>query len=288
MTDRPAANPEQQEQEIVQQFARELRLLRRKAGNPSYRVLAKNTHGEVTASRMAQVVGGHRMQLPEWPLVAAFVSACRAAAENKGLDLGDLGTVDYWRQLHETAAIAFADAEHPAHGTVPAAPLEAPSTPLSILDWVGHAVPTVMRWTRLGISAPHDRPGRAAAVPAVIVTIYLSEESVHDQVEEAVAELLNAAGLDITDREEPVAGSWFRQMRAALRAPAAKDAALVAAHVADSRLVLAQDAAVTATMLQNLGPVIASLQPTKDAVLRVGANAAGFSCLGASAGFLFW
>lgn len=47
--------------------------------------------------------------------------------------------------------------------------------------------------------------------------------------------------------------------------------AATAAHAIDTRLVLAQDAAVAATLLQNLGPVIVSLQPTKDAVIRVGA-----------------
>lgn len=46
---------------------------------------------------------------------------------------------------------------------------------------------------------------------------------------------------------------------------------LTATHAADSRLILAQDAQVTAMMLQNLGPVLASLQPTRDAVLRIGA-----------------
>jgi hypothetical protein len=77
------------------------------------------------------------------------------------------------------------------------------------------------------------------------------------------------------NRDKPVIGSWFRRMRAgvnrAARSPAAREAALVAAHAADTRLVLAQDAAITATLLQNLGPVIASLQTTKDVVLRVGA-----------------
>ena len=33
----------------------------------------------------------------------------------------------------------------------------------------------------------------------------------------------------------------------------------------------AQDAAITATLMQNLGPLIASLDKTKDAVIRVGA-----------------
>ncbi|HEV2780965.1 MAG TPA: response regulator transcription factor [Actinophytocola sp.] len=107
------------------------------------------------------------------------------------------------------------------------------------------------------------------------VTIYLSDQSVHRQVQAAVEELIHTAGAVIVDRDEPVLGSWFRRMRARTRAAAtsglAREAATSAAHALDSRLVLAQDATVTATMMQNLGPVLASLQPTKDAVIRVGA-----------------
>lgn len=44
-----------------------------------------------------------------------------------------------------------------------------------------------------------------------------------------------------------------------------------AQHAAGSRLVHAQDATVTATMILNLGPVLNALQPTKDAVIRAGA-----------------
>jgi hypothetical protein len=109
----------------------------------------------------------------------------------------------------------------------------------------------------------------------VPVTIYLSDEASHAEVERAVEELLMAVGLTVADRAEPVIGSWFRRMTAraqqGLQAPMAREAALTGLHVADSRLVLAQDAEVTARLLQNLGPVIGSLQPTKDAVLRVGA-----------------
>lgn len=83
-----------------------------------------------------------------------------------------------------------------------------------------------------------------------------------------------SAGLRIEDRDEPVIGSWFRRLRASakeiLRSPAGHEAVGVAIHAADTRLALAQDAAVTATLLQNLAPVIASLQPTQDAQLRVG------------------
>jgi Effector Associated Constant Component 1 len=126
----------------------------------------------------------------------------------------------------------------------------------------------------LNDTSGHLRSGEIDG-PTLPITIYLSNGQIHDQVEAAIDELLAAAGLRIRDREEPVIGSWFRRMRAAIkdvmRSPAAREGALVAAHAADTRLVLAQDAAVTATLLQNLGPVIASLQPTKDAVLRVGA-----------------
>ncbi|MGH3403623.1 MAG: DUF397 domain-containing protein [Streptosporangiaceae bacterium] len=107
------------------------------------------------------------------------------------------------------------------------------------------------------------------------VTIYLSNEEVHQQVEAAIEGLLAAAGLHVESRDEPILGSWFRHMVAAVkqmtRSPAGREATLVAAHVADTHLVLAQDAAVTAALLQNLGPVLGALQPTKDAVIRVGA-----------------
>ena len=114
--------------------------------------------------------------------------------------------------------------------------------------------------------------GGAGTVP---VTIYLSDGASHAHVEQAVEELLATGGLRITGRAEPIIGSWFRRMTAraqqGLQSPMAQEAALTGVHAADSRLVLAQDAEVTARLLQNLAPVIGSLQPTKDAVLRVGA-----------------
>jgi DNA-binding response OmpR family regulator len=100
------------------------------------------------------------------------------------------------------------------------------------------------------------------------VTVYVGDESVHQPVQQAVEELLDRAGASVVDRDEPIIGSWFRRMRAA---PAAQEATAMAAHALDARLVLARDAAITAAMMQNLGPVLGSLQPTKDAVIRVGA-----------------
>ena len=117
--------------------------------------------------------------------------------------------------------------------------------------------------------------GVLVAQATYAVTIYLGDEAAHEQVQAAVEDLVRTAGWEITDRDEPVLGSWFRRMGARTRAAAssdlAQDAAATAAHALESRLVLAQDATVTATMMQNLGPVLGALQPTKDAVIRVGA-----------------
>jgi hypothetical protein len=89
------------------------------------------------------------------------------------------------------------------------------------------------------------------------VTIYLSDERAHEQVEEAVEELLATTGLTIVRRDEPVLGSWFNRLWA---------------HAGEATpSSAAQDAAYTEMLLQNIGPVLASLQPTKDALLRLGA-----------------
>jgi hypothetical protein len=105
------------------------------------------------------------------------------------------------------------------------------------------------------------------------ITIYLSDETTHQQVETAIDYLLAMADLRVELRDRPVLGSWFRRMWASrvTSSPLARDIAMTAAHAAESRITLAQDAAVTAAMLQNLGPVITALQPTKDAAIRVGA-----------------
>jgi hypothetical protein len=109
----------------------------------------------------------------------------------------------------------------------------------------------------------------------VPVSIYLADEDIHGQVETAVEQWLTTADVFIDTRTEPVIGSWFRRMEAsvksAVRTPAAREALLTATHIADSHLVQSQDAYVTATLLQNVGPVLQALQPTKDAVVRAGA-----------------
>jgi hypothetical protein len=127
---------------------------------------------------------------------------------------------------------------------------------------------------RVGGAVP-GRGGEAVPAGTIPVTIYLADERIADQVEAAVEALLEAAGLRIHERDDPVIGSWFRRMVAragnGMRSDAAQDVALTTAHALESRLVLAQDADVTARLLQNLAPVLGALQPTKDAVIRAGA-----------------
>jgi hypothetical protein len=123
---------------------------------------------------------------------------------------------------------------------------------------------------------PESRSGYPTSVTVALpVSIYLADEAIHAQVETAVERWLAMATITIEEREQPIIGSWFRRMRAtvkvALNSEAAHDLTLTAVHVADAHVVLAQDANITATLLSGLAPVIASLQPTKDAALRVGA-----------------
>jgi hypothetical protein len=107
------------------------------------------------------------------------------------------------------------------------------------------------------------------------VTIYLADESVAADVEAEVEHLLRDIGAEVVDRQPPVLGSWFRRLRAritrAARTPLGQEALNSVIHGLENGLVGAKDAAVTSTLAQGLGPVLAALQPTKDAVIRVGA-----------------
>ncbi len=125
-------------------------------------------------------------------------------------------------------------------------------------------------------AASFDHHLKSVILPAsgpgtVPVTIYLADGQIHAEVEQAVGNLLATAGLRIIDRDDPVAGSWFRRMTAGLQSPAGRDASMAALHAVDQRTLLRQDADVTARLMQNLAPVLGALQPTKDAMIRVGA-----------------
>jgi len=127
----------------------------------------------------------------------------------------------------------------------------------------------------VGASGANQTTQPLSEISLLPITIYLSDEKIHERVQAAVENLLSEVGLHIDSRDDPVIGSWFRQMWAAVgktaKSPIAREGALVATHMADTRLILAQDAVITAKLMENLPRVIESLQPTKDAVIRIGA-----------------
>jgi hypothetical protein len=106
------------------------------------------------------------------------------------------------------------------------------------------------------------------------VSIYLRDEAHHEQVERAVQELMRSAGLSISARDDPVLGSWWRQMRATLargaRSGAGQEVLAAAGQRADIELVLRPEAEVAALWMANLAPLITSLENTGDAVVYLG------------------
>jgi hypothetical protein len=123
-----------------------------------------------------------------------------------------------------------------------------PATPSSASD---SAIPSASVVQRGAAQAA----GESSLFP---VTIYLSEAADHEQVQSAVERLLAEAGLRIDSRDDPVVGSWFLRMRAVSGKP-------------DAHPDPAQDPRITADLMQNLPSIIQSLQPFKEAVIRLGA-----------------
>lgn len=106
------------------------------------------------------------------------------------------------------------------------------------------------------------------------VTIYLRDESGHELVERVVEELAAAAGFIITERGDPVLGSWFRRMRATLadaaRSPEGRAVLEATALRADLELVQRPDAEVAALWMANIAPLLATLQGLGDTVIYLG------------------
>lgn len=99
--------------------------------------------------------------------------------------------------------------------------------------------------------------GPAAEVDSIPVSIHLSDSYGCEQVEAAVVELLASVGVEIVGRDNPVLDSWFRR--------------LWARH-ADSEVATAMNTGRdAANMMHNLGPVISSVQPYEEVVIRAGA-----------------
>jgi hypothetical protein len=79
----------------------------------------------------------------------------------------------------------------------------------------GLGISGVMRMRRSQLlEAIRDAQAGKAQVrtDSIPITIYLSDEASHHDVESAVERLLEAGGLVVVDREDPVIGSWFRRI----------------------------------------------------------------------------
>lgn len=172
----------------------------------------------------------------EWAAVDRAVSALSAA-----LTVGDVGALRY-----EVTTLELLGPQR-SHGMMAGLLMPAPE---QTRDRV-----------RVAVTLVEEIEEAVALVP---VTIYLSEGAAHAQVEAAVEQLIATAGLVVASREHPVEGSWYRKLWV-------REAAVTALGVAESRLVQQQDAHVTTMYMQKLPDLITALQPTKDAVVRVGA-----------------
>jgi len=122
-----------------------------------------------------------------------------------------------------------------------------------------------------GDGADAREPSVSASFP---VTIYLRDESGHAQAEQAVEELVSLAGFSITERDNPVLGSWFRRMRATLtgaaRSPAGRAVLEAGALRADLEIIQRPDAEVAALWLANITPLLTALQDMGDTVIYLG------------------
>jgi tetratricopeptide (TPR) repeat protein len=101
---------------VAQRFVQDLSQLRQRAGRPSYSTLERLSGHELRRATMSDVLNGNRVNLPDWRFVAEFVGACRAAAEESGLDANDLGTVADWKRHWDGASSGVIDARFPGHG----------------------------------------------------------------------------------------------------------------------------------------------------------------------------
>jgi hypothetical protein len=122
-----------------------------------------------------------------------------------------------------------------------------------------------------------ERPRRAEDRRAGLAAlhIYLADGREHAEVERAVEEWLADAGLEVVFRDDPIIGSWSRtlwvRVRTMARGQAAGEVAATVVRTLELRHYGVLDAQVTATLMQSTAQVLASLQNSKDAAIRLGA-----------------
>ncbi|WP_329254125.1 FxSxx-COOH system tetratricopeptide repeat protein [Actinoallomurus sp. NBC_01490] len=96
-------------EEAAPSFVADLVRLRQDAGMPSYSTLERLSDHRLSRSTMSDVLTGKRVRLPEWRFVAVFVTACREAAAESGLDPDPLGTPADWKNRWDAAMAGHRD-----------------------------------------------------------------------------------------------------------------------------------------------------------------------------------
>lgn len=124
------------------------------------------------------------------------------------------------------------------------------------------------------IADASEAPAGLTSTGIALLDVYLSDGAEHEVIEQAVVVWAASAGLDVVFREEPEIGSWYRRLwvrsKDAARGPVARELRDTAVHSAELKTRLAWEAQVTATLMAQVPPLLGALQPTKDAVIRLG------------------
>ena len=89
---------EQATASAARHFSSDLAELHAKAGKPSYSTLERLSRRQLRRATMSDILNGNRMRVPDWRFVAAFVEACRTAAQEGGLDASALGSLADWKR----------------------------------------------------------------------------------------------------------------------------------------------------------------------------------------------
>jgi tetratricopeptide (TPR) repeat protein len=104
--------------EVAQQFTHHLAALRQMAGKPSLSALEKaGREGLLKRATVSDILGGKRVGLPDWRFVRAFLEACRAIAEENGLDPAQLGTIADWKRAWDSASLGRIGTRFPGLGS---------------------------------------------------------------------------------------------------------------------------------------------------------------------------
>jgi tetratricopeptide (TPR) repeat protein len=118
-----------EEENVAHRFVADLRELRQRAGRPSLSTLERMSGHQLRRATVSDVLNNNRVNLPAWAFVAAFVAACRAAADESGLDVAELGTVADWKRHWDSASSGVIGARFPGQGHPSMTGPDAPETP---------------------------------------------------------------------------------------------------------------------------------------------------------------